>query len=341
MSDWLKTSSHEFQEQVFALLWRQWGSLGIAGLTEADDERIIDPDTLLLFSLSVCRYEARLFDEIIDWSFRNGHLINVQRLGQIQKKYDFGCGPQLSAIAELLRKNSKYKLKWSALAAKYYQDPPEPLFFDKQGLPLPSPQKSDANPEFLNHGLRRGAIKLREYSQSFSLQSPACLLLRLRALLGIHARAEILCLLSSFPEIHPSRAARETGYYQKTIQTTLLEMAQSGLVLVRSSKKEKFYRLKPKVLDDLLRPNGKPGKWVNWAALLKAVEIIWQQLRQLSSQELDPLLLASELKKISISVHDFCADAGIGALAIDENTEPKNIAEAFQENIQIISGQLM
>lgn len=99
--------------------------------------------------------------------------------------------------------------------------------------------------------------------------------------------------------------------------------------------------MKPKVLNGLLRPNGKPGKWVNWPALLKAIEIIWQRLRQLSNQELDPLLLASELKKISISVHDFSTDAGVGVLAINENTEPESVAEAFQENIWIISGQLM
>ena len=43
---------------------------------------------------------------------------------------------------------------------------------------------------------------------------------------------------------------------------------------------------------------------------------------------------------LKTSSHEFCADAGIGALAIDENTEPENIADAFQENIRMISGHL-
>jgi hypothetical protein len=341
MGDWLKKSKDEFQEQIFEFLWQQWSSLGIAGLTEARDDRIIDPDALLLFSLSVCRYEPRLFDEIIDWLFQNGHFINVQRLGQIQKKYNFLCGPQLSAIAELLSKNSKYKLKWSGLAEKYCQEPPESLFFDKDGVPLPCPQNKDANHEFINHGLKRSNIKLREYSQSFSMQRPACLLLRLRALVGINARAEILCLLASFNEIHPSRAAKQTAYYQKTIQTTLLEMAQSGIIQTRTSKKEKFYRLKPKVLDALLRPKGKSAKWLNWPAVLKTVEIIWQRLCELSKQELDPLLLASELKKITTSIREYCADSGIGELAIDDNKMAEDIADDFQEKTKIISGQLI
>ncbi|MCX5726936.1 MAG: hypothetical protein NT030_07195, partial [Candidatus Saganbacteria bacterium] len=111
MNDWLIKSKDQFQGQIFDFLWRQWSTLGIAGITKSKDNRIIDPEALLLFSLSVCRYEPRLFDEVIDWLFQNGRCINVQRLQQIQLKYDFHCGPQLSAVAELLSKKSSYKLK--------------------------------------------------------------------------------------------------------------------------------------------------------------------------------------------------------------------------------------
>jgi len=151
MSDWLKKSKDEFQESIFDFLWRQWSILGVAGITKSEDNRIIDPEALLLFSLSVCRYEPRLFDEMIDWLFQNGQFMNVQRLQQIQKKYDFHCGPQLSAIAELLSKKSRYKLKWSGLAKKYYQESSDPLFFTKDGNPLPCPKDKDANPEFMDH----------------------------------------------------------------------------------------------------------------------------------------------------------------------------------------------
>ena len=121
MNDWLIKSKDQFQEHIYDFLWQEWSILGIAGVAKSKDIRIIDPEALLLFSLSVCRYEPRLFDEILDWLFQNGHFINVQRLNQIQKKYDFNCGPQLSAIAELLAQKSSYRLKWSGLAKKYYQ----------------------------------------------------------------------------------------------------------------------------------------------------------------------------------------------------------------------------
>ena len=341
MNDWLIKSKDQFQDCIFDFLWRQWSTLGVAGVTKSKDNRIIDPEALLLFSLSACRYEPRLFDEIIDWLFQNGQFINVQRLQQIQKKYDFHCGPQLSAIAELLSKKSRYKLKWSGLAKKYYQKPAEPLFFGKDGTPLPCPQDKNANPEFVAHGLRRGQINLRGYSQSFDLHSPACLLLRLRALLGINARVEILCLLASVKEIHPSEAARRTAYYQKTIQTTLVEMARSGVVLTRTSKKEKFYRLKPGMLDTLLKPNGKSPKWINWPDLLKAVETIWLKLSELSTMTLDPLLLISELKKLMLSIYENHVNIYIDDIVIDNSVRVEDFAQQFQESLQLISNRLI
>jgi hypothetical protein len=340
MNDWLIKSKDHFQEQIFDFLWRQWSMLGVAGIAKPEDNRIIDPEALLLFSLSICRHEPRLFDEIIDWLFQNGQFVNVQRLQQIQKKYDFHCGPQLSAIAELLSKKSSYRLKWSGLAKKYYQKDKEPLFFDKESSALPCPTDKDANPEFLSHGLKRGQINLRGYSQAFDLQNLACLLLRLRALLGINARAEILCLLASIKEIHPSEAARITGYYQKTIQTTLVEMAQSGVVLTRTSKKEKFYRLKPGVLDALLKPQGESPQWINWPSLLRVVEILWQRLHELSGQEIDSLLLSSELKKLMSSVRKYCSDAAINEVMIDENFPIEDFDKHFRDALLLLSGKM-
>ncbi len=340
MNDWLIKSKNQFQDKIFDFLWQQWSILGVAGTAKPDENRIIDPEALLLFSLSICRYEPRLFDEIIDWLFQNGHFINVQRLSQIQKKYDFDCGPQLSAVAELLTKKSSYRLKWSGLAKKYYQKDKEPLFFAREATPLPCPTEKDANPEFLSHGLKRGQINLRGYSQAFDVHSSACLLLRLRALIGINARAEILCLLASVKEIHPSEAARITGYYQKTIQTTLVEMAQSGAILVRTSKKEKFYRLKPGVLDALLKLEDKSPQWINWPPLLRTIEILWQKLCQLSGEKIDSLLLCSELKKLMLSIREYGFEADIDEIVIEENVSIENFDKHFQETLLLLCNRL-
>ena len=162
----------------------------------------------------------------------------------------------------------------------------------------------------------------------------------MRALLGINARAEILCLLASVQEMHPSEAARMTGNYQKTIQTTLVEMAQSGVILTRTSKKEKFYRLKPGILDTLLKTDGKSPRWLNWPALLKTVEMIWQRLCQLSGQEIESLLLSSELKKLMASVCRYGSGTAIDEIMIDENLPIEDFDKDFQEFLVLLSNRL-
>jgi len=68
-------------------------------------------------------------------------------------------------------------------------------------------------------------------------------------------------------------------------------MAQSSIILPRTSKKGKFYRLKANTLDALVKPAGISPQWIYWPPLLKAFETTWQKLYELSKQELDSLLL--------------------------------------------------
>ncbi len=91
---------NQFLNEILNFLWRQWAQLGISGHVEFEDKWIIDPEALLLFSLSICRYEPRLFDEIFDWLNVNSQFINVHRLNALQEEHQFNSGPQLSAIAK-------------------------------------------------------------------------------------------------------------------------------------------------------------------------------------------------------------------------------------------------
>jgi hypothetical protein len=121
-------------------------------------------------------------------------------------RFDFQSQAQLSAISELLKKKSNDPLKWKRLAAPRSPRNPEPLFFLKSGKPLPMPD--DKAPEFSDCGLLRGPIKLRGHAQLFPAKGMPSLLLRLRALLGVNARCELLCLLAATEEIHPSKEMR-------------------------------------------------------------------------------------------------------------------------------------
>lgn len=296
--------------QLLDFLWRQWSALGVAGQSAPEERRVIDPEPLLLLSLTVCRYDARLFDEILDWLTVNSGLMNAQRLKNLLQQFDFQCKAELSAVAELLGKKSSNTLKWKTLSSSHALATAEPLFYFKEGKPLPLP--SEKAPEFSAHGLLRGPVKLRGYSQPFPVQGMATLLLRLRALLGVNSRCELLCLLGASDEIHPADIARQTGYFARTTQSALVEMARSGVVEMRSSHREKMYWLKPGLLDNLLRPDGQPTAWVNWAPLFRALEILWLGLIDPKRQDLDPLLLASELRRLTIAMRPLLGEAGWG-----------------------------
>ena len=335
MSNWLKICNHQFHQQIFECLWNQWSQLGIAGCCQSQEHRIIDPESLLLFSLSVCRFEPRLFDEIIDWLVKNGHIINVQRLVQIQKKYSFDCNAQLSAIAKILTDKTTYKLKWSGLSKKYQQKPAKPLFIDIDGSPMPHPSLDYAHPDFLDCGLIRGKLNLRGYSQSFDANSHGCVLLKLRALIGINARAEILSLLLSGKEIHPSEAARRIHYYQKTVQTTLVEMSLSSLILVRQFNRKKMYRIKEGVFDGIIKTNSSQyPKWINWAQLFKISEMLMLNISELCKTNIQEPLLSSELKKLMSSLTTkYCDAEGIERLVIEKTIDLEDFPVSFKSKL--------
>lgn len=340
----MSTSLTEFKDfvldQLLDLLWRQWSALGVAGSSASEESRVIDPEALLLFSLTVCRYDARLFDEILDWLMVNGAFLNVQRLKILEKQLDFQGKAQLSAVSEFMGKKSDYALKWKGLSATHFLENPEPLFFSKDGRPLPL--SGNIVPEFRSHGLLRGQIKLRGYSQPFPSKGMPSLLLRLRALLGVNARCELLCLLGAVNEIHPSDIARKTGYFPRTVQNALVEMARSGVVRMRSTKREKRYWLQAGVFDSLLRPEGKPTPWRNWSLLFRALEMLWLGLIGPKRQGLDLLLLASELRRLEREMKPFLGEAGWGQYLRDDKAFlGEEYAEAFFQDMKGLLNRLI
>lgn len=303
-------------DQLLELLWRQWSALGVAGQTPSEERRVIDPEALLLLSLTVCRYDARLFDELLDWLTVNGAFMNVQRLKNLEKQFDFQGKAGISAIAEILGKKSSQTLKWKNLSSTHTIVPAEPLFHMKNGKPLPLTQ--EYSPEFELHGLLRAPLKLRGYSQPFPTHGITTLLLRLRALLGVTARCELLCLLGSAEEIHPSEIARKTGYFPRTVQNALVEMARSGVIEMRCSNREKMYWLRPGLLDNLLRFDGLSTPWTNWTPLFRALEIFWLGLTDPKLQEVEPLLLASEFRRLAMKMRPLLGEAGWGKFLRNE-----------------------
>lgn len=209
-------------------LWRSWSSLGVSGHGgTARCDRVIDPEALVLASTLWARYDARLFDEMLDWLCLNGSLINLQRLANLHRT-GLGDRDVLAAIASIVQGNSQHT-KWKALAGT--SGAPRdlvPLFLNADGK---SGSWGDAEPGFAAHGFHRGKLELRELSRTPDPGLAPNLWLKLRSLFGTSTRAEIMLQLLTIGPATPGEIARRSAFSARSILVTLREMAQSGHVL--------------------------------------------------------------------------------------------------------------
>jgi predicted transcriptional regulator len=308
---------NRFREQLSSFLWRQWHALGVAGYEGALDDWYIDPEALLLFSLTISRSEARLFDEIMDWLAANGNFINIQRLKTILSKEHFSSGKVLIPVAEIMSNDGKL-LKWKGLIKSGGMEEPaqESLFFSADGLPVQmfgSPDKV-----FYKHGFERGEFKLRGHTQQVRNIRNTGVLFKLRALFGINVRCEIILYLLTHESAHPSKIAHEAYYAQKTVQDILVDMVKSGLVFMRPYGKEKHYWLKADKWFEFLNIEKTGLKWTNWPSLFGALEKIWLKLNDDKLINMDALMQSSELRQLMGEIRPKIETAGFGALLSDE-----------------------
>ncbi len=322
-----------YREHLLLFLWRQWSALGAAGYGETKDNWVIDPEALLLFTCFIGRYEARLFDEVLDWLDTNGSFINVQRLKRIMQQEPFAGKSALSAIAAIMSQRHKF-LKWKGLARQTKApDILENLFFLRNSQPMENFGQQE--PTFQKYGFSRGKIEFRGHTQPVRVVNNTGFLFKLRALFGISARCEILVYLLTHKSAHPSLIAKEIYYSQKTVQDTLVEMAQSGLIRIRPIGKEKHYWLKSQEWLNFLMHQGKPLLWVKWPPLLSAFEQIWIKLNKKEFLNLEPLVQSSELRALMRTIRPKIEGSGFAeALSDDKPYLGENYTPVFLSDIR-------
>jgi hypothetical protein len=337
MNQSLKTFKSQYQDLLLNFLWRQWSALGVAGHSRGEDHWVIDPEALLLVTCTLGRHEPRLFDEVLDWLQENGWLINILRLKRILRKEKFEGARVLAVVAGLMSKGTDVT-KWKQLATPVEPaSPPEPFYFAEDGNPLSAIGQPDAH--FAKYGFTRGPVRERGYSQKFRPTELTNLALQLRALVGVNSRAEVLLYLLTHEAAHPSEIAHEAYYYERSIQNTLVDLSQSGVVQLRSSGREKHYWLKPDHWATLLNRPGRFPKWVTWPPLFSALERIWLKLNDPQLALLDPLLQSSELRKLMVEVRPSVEHAGFDkALSDDRQYLGEKYLPVFLEDVTKLVG---
>ena len=287
----------EYLQLVLRFLWRQWSALGVAGYADTGDAWAIDPEALLLLTCTMGRYDPRLFDEVIDWLTTNERFINVQRLKSLLEKEGFKGNAVLCAVAGTMKREGR-RSKWARLAQRPKDEPEERYLFR---LPNNSilPLVGQPDPIFHEYGWLRNPLELRGLSKDFPPRGTPCLWLRLRALFGVNARCEILLYLLIAGRANSSDIARQTHFFQRTIQDALSELAGSGLLASQRLGREKLYWLKDvDKWEDLLGVSRTEMHWICWAPLFAALESIWLCIQSDAFDNAPPMLQMSQLRTL-------------------------------------------
>lgn len=269
----LKESKSKFIDEVIELLWLQWSALGVAGNCESGTVAILDLEALIVFSSWAARFDERLYDLILSWLIVNGGWVNIQRLKALAKRGTFGDADSLRYMAGVVAHNSGRK--WSALSGGDRGDSsPTPLFVDSDGGPVSFSPRCDELA--LRYGFARTVFVPRELIVKPETDSAATLLLRLRGLCGISARADILVALLDGQPKTVSELSERCGYTWKSTNETLQELLATGLLQeLRFSPRNCAYRLKDaaKFVDVILSSRCEN---VNWIPIYGAVCAIWK-----------------------------------------------------------------
>ncbi|MFC1850094.1 winged helix-turn-helix domain-containing protein [candidate division CSSED10-310 bacterium] len=274
MKQQLKNYRDEFTDRVLTILWDQWTTLGVKGYGKNWMGSTLDPEALLLFSSTIARYDARLFDSILEWIGINGRFINLTRLNRMVKHEKFEGHSVLKAMVSSAS-TSENKSKWSRLSSGTIKEAAEPipLFFRADGTPLPVINKPDS--VFLKYGFLRDIPHKRDTVHPFHAQAPGNLLLRLRAFFGVNARCEILLYLLLNGRGSPRAISRDSYYFPATSSKALAEMEQSDLLISQIEGRHRYYQITSPLLKKIFIDEKTTPTWIVWARLLRSIELIW------------------------------------------------------------------
>lgn len=332
MTTWLSNFRRSFSEAVRDLLWRQWSSLGVPGAAGETGDWIVDPEALLISTMQFGRYDPRLFDATLDWCLANGKWISTTRLRWLRKDLTNDETRILSATVSVLASHDR-SAKWTGVRRAGEKEsglgPPIPLFLTPDASPLP--QGTEADPVFLEHGLRRPPWERGRVASKLILRKPAALRLRMRALFGIGSRAEILLFLLTHRSAHPRLVARQINHAQPPVARAMAEMAQAGFLTEQRTTREVEYTLNRQAWRSFLEVREDLG-WANWGLIFRALRRIWACVQETSGRPVTAAILGSQLGTCVEQVSALLHESELGV--VFETTvpgQPEDYVAKFEE----------
>lgn len=231
-----------FLDAVLGLLWRQWSGLGVAAqVPAADDARVLDPEALLIASSVFCRYDQRLFDLAASWLVKYGLLVNPTRLKALVRKMHWGDGASLAYLAALRAQSGDKRWQRPAEQEASGATGLRPMFLHAGGeSPVYCRQRDELAARY---GLLRSPFEYRDKLSRALPDSAATLLLRMRGMYGVSARADVIMHLLHAPATI-QQLSDLSGFARSSVKEVLQELeAGNAVYAVERSRRNTAYAL--------------------------------------------------------------------------------------------------
>jgi hypothetical protein len=205
----------------------------VRGLERRHQNFIIDPEALIVLTSVLSEFDPRLRDEAIDWCVHFHRYISPVRLQNLAKMYEPFIKIPFSIFSMTFNSIADVKTKWAILTSA------SPLKLQIQGKSI-----------------------LRGF------ETPSMLNFRIRSLIGVGAKADVLAFL--FITTHEDFIASdllETGYSKRRIAAILNDFTEAGILSEAKVRNQLRYTFTKQ--DQMAKLLGEmPKKLVNWQSLL-------------------------------------------------------------------------
>jgi hypothetical protein len=293
----------EVQQRLGSFLWEQWAQMGMLSASARRERWAADPEALLLLSFEVGREDPRLFEEVLDWMLVNERLLSTQRLRNLAADE---ADRTLAGAAIAWLREWRPKHRPPAPKGPEADEATEPLFLGARA-PVEQP-----DPAFLEYGLAKGWREPERRSSPPDLAAPINLALRLRSLLGVGARAEVVRVLltADAPWMSVQALAASTGYAKRNVQEAAASLRAAGAAGSSTIGNEQRFELPRGRWLELLDLPRAPLH-VDWPQLFRALRVLLRWLREHDREELSEYMLASEARRVLEVVAEDLRFAGV------------------------------
>jgi hypothetical protein len=185
----------DFDESLLDVFWSLWGELGIPSTRRNHRDVAIDPEALIVFSASLMDGDARLRDEIASWCISFDRFLSKTRMRNIARGQSPAVATAFFSFAAAL--NEKAGLAW----------------------PRGKSRPITVSP------------RIREIDREWTSR-PAAVALRLRGLVGVGSRAEVLRALLAYPDaaLSAPEIAAHVFFARRNVAEALDMLELAGVV---------------------------------------------------------------------------------------------------------------